>query len=1814
MVETRARELELAQLKLDEARLMVEQESGDPDKARAATQAARQHFAAAEDVARRRHAMEVRTLRQSKELDSTIISRDTAHSIEARAQATLASEEQSDAAFTEARREREDAEKRLVAAEAALRSANADANGLDLETVQRELRDAFDQTQKQRDQAIAALASAEADTHRHIAEASAREHELERRGHGAVERCQEKHRSANADAGQRKHSDRKWPKLKVHSARSKARRTDGESNRTEMPVEGTYMESCASPLAADADWRLHENEMRACELELAKLRQQHARLYEEAAEGDRGQAQSPPKPKRVKKELRTPRHLASAEDQEAEVAQRKLEDALNKASRERELAEERLAAAEVAVKTASGGNSLDFEAAQQELQEAFEQARRHRENVGNILASAEAESRRRSPGAPGHETDLPGARGGFETQKMHEQRGGNLGRALQGRKSWKQEADAAQHRLDTALDKARQERILAEEQVAAAEATLKTATAQESTEDLLAAQHAFQEAFEQARRHREHADAIVAAAEAESRRHMAETRARELELAEEKLAEARRMVEVEVGDPQKAQEATEAARQHFAAAEDVARRSHVMEVRALRQSTESESHVDSRDTVAGVHARAQSASLAEKQSDAAFREAQREREDAEKRLAVAEAALRSANADTNGLDLEAVQRELRDAFEETKKQRDQSKAVLAAAEADTRRNVAEASAREVELERVGRRAIQRHDENRIAANALEARINIDEGKHARSTAIAKMTKERTCWRQEADAAQERLEAALNQAKQERSAAELRIAAAEENLKSTTAQDNDLVVEAAQRELQKAFEEARRHREHANAIVAAAEAESRRHMAETRARELELAQLKLDEARRMVDQDITSTDKAKVATEAARQHFAAAEDVARRKHEMEIRVARQGAVSGAKAGNVEKRSNAALKDARRERKEAEKQLAAAEAALKSSVADTNGCDLEAVQRGLREAFEQTQKHRDQAKAVLAAAEADTRRELAELTGVKSRRAGKRRADTDHNGLVSALEKAVCERKVADGRIAMAEKALQECGLAMTTPQVEVTKEEEALRQALECARRQREEAHRLVVEAEASFQIINAEDVQQALAEKQYRRETRGGRAPGIPLDGSAAGQDARPGAEPRPDVVSAEGEPRKRGHAGKFVAKAEPEALTKSTDPKRKKAASVKLEKIEKMKRERDDDEQQIASGEFRVGLQDAHFETNDAVPKAKKSKRNAFAQSTPKKTESETIGSPAGDIAQETLQALKVEQTSEATRDTKEEARRERKRTAAAMLDSSAEHDSVAVEGGSVASALVVAVTDHHAEVDGLSSSSTSRAVAASARRHARAVAGSSHEAGNLAHGLAQAVAGDEEPRTPTSRNANGGIITAPGSAALAMTVAISAASASVTSRQAAAVKNAASQSSATRKRLGTSAKIEPNDQLVAEKANPVDVMCEAVVASEPGDELSQAEPLPSQPGQSMNPSSSRKTNGATAMSAPSNQLVEFSTSFATQQVVVASNTAVASKSRVRLATGDGFLPLPPPPLPHAEAAAMAAAAPWLPVAGTSQAQSGPPTPSGSGKKQRQGGTDKEMFSEYKDLVIEASLKSKASDSQLHRRHTAEEPEREPPLGADAEGDTQLPSEGRPCFACTGLEFTEAQQLGVSKFGAIAVGAWAPNITHLVADTFRRTLKLMCAICRGVPIVLPEYIDACQKAGALVDETPYLLRDSVCENAFARKRGIAGGFSIVGASERVKKRGLLLRGVSVYCFPSVTERRELPALVSAAGGAWLAKFPANVGNNVLLLAEATATSDRERHRRQEHEVYDVELLREAACTQRLRKSTYRLR
>jgi len=198
------------------------------------------------------------------------------------------------------------------------------------------------------------------------------------------------------------------------------------------------------------------------------------------------------------------------------------------------------------------------------------------------------------------------------------------------------------------------------------------------------------------------------------------------------------------------------------------------------------------------------------------------------------------------------------------------------------------------------------------------------------------------------------------------------------------------------------------------------------------------------------------------------------------------------------------------------------------------------------------------------------------------------------------------------------------------------------------------------------------------------------------------------------------------------------------------------------------------------------------------------------------------------------------------------------------------------------------------------------------------------------------------------------------------------------------------------------------------------------------------------------------------------------------------------------------------------------------------------------------------------------------------------------------------LETHQRVCFTATGIVLGKRQrQLLERLLGASVVDDWSPSVTHVVASSFKRTTKLMCAVCSGASVVIPAFIDACLQAGRLVEEGPFALQDQEGEAAFARRQGLPC-YSLQAAIALARSSGPLLAGKSVYTAKgSSAAKQELRLLVQAAGGNWLTRVP--------RVTDADARSGPAATTIMLGKFYDEELVREAACTQVLRFDAHKL-
>jgi len=175
-------------------------------------------------------------------------------------------------------------------------------------------------------------------------------------------------------------------------------------------------------------------------------------------------------------------------------------------------------------------------------------------------------------------------------------------------------------------------------------------------------------------------------------------------------------------------------------------------------------------------------------------------------------------------------------------------------------------------------------------------------------------------------------------------------------------------------------------------------------------------------------------------------------------------------------------------------------------------------------------------------------------------------------------------------------------------------------------------------------------------------------------------------------------------------------------------------------------------------------------------------------------------------------------------------------------------------------------------------------------------------------------------------------------------------------------------------------------------------------------------------------------------------------------------------------------------------------------------------------------------------------------------------------------------------CFLFTG--FGENKDIEVqfkAMFDSIkVVQNWSDDVTHIVAcPPFKHTLKVVCGICKGIPIVSLNFIQNCLQARCLNLLTPddYLIKPT---------------------AQRAQTR-LLRNFHSVYIFPSIRNRFLWRTCIEAAGSTLLSTFPPALqrAQGVLILG-TEADNAILRRQKKESPMYSFELLRQGLISQNL--------
>lgn len=107
---------------------------------------------------------------------------------------------------------------------------------------------------------------------------------------------------------------------------------------------------------------------------------------------------------------------------------------------------------------------------------------------------------------------------------------------------------------------------------------------------------------------------------------------------------------------------------------------------------------------------------------------------------------------------------------------------------------------------------------------------------------------------------------------------------------------------------------------------------------------------------------------------------------------------------------------------------------------------------------------------------------------------------------------------------------------------------------------------------------------------------------------------------------------------------------------------------------------------------------------------------------------------------------------------------------------------------------------------------------------------------------------------------------------------------------------------------------------------------------------------------------------------------------------------------------------------------------------------------------------------------------------------------------------------------------------------------------SYLVTDRIRRTVKFLCALGRGIPILSLDWLYQSYKAGRFLPPDDYLVMDPEHEKNF--------GFSLKESLSRAQERKLL-EGYEIHVTPGVQPPpAEMGEIISCCGGTLLTSMP----------------------------------------------------
>lgn len=165
-------------------------------------------------------------------------------------------------------------------------------------------------------------------------------------------------------------------------------------------------------------------------------------------------------------------------------------------------------------------------------------------------------------------------------------------------------------------------------------------------------------------------------------------------------------------------------------------------------------------------------------------------------------------------------------------------------------------------------------------------------------------------------------------------------------------------------------------------------------------------------------------------------------------------------------------------------------------------------------------------------------------------------------------------------------------------------------------------------------------------------------------------------------------------------------------------------------------------------------------------------------------------------------------------------------------------------------------------------------------------------------------------------------------------------------------------------------------------------------------------------------------------------------------------------------------------------------------------------------------------------------------------RDRAEEEPKGMPVRGLRRTKPNHEPAAPKVLF--TGVVDARGEQAVVALGGSLASSV--AEASHLVTDRICRTVKFLCALGRGIPILSLDWLYQSRKAGSFLPPDDYVVTDPEQEKNF--------GFSLRDSLSRARERRLL-EGYEIHVTPGVQPPPpQMGEIISCCGGTVLPSMP----------------------------------------------------